>query len=552
MSKRSKRVRTASMESGTPKYAGNMNKQGLITCGFGRNKVICQKIKSSTGKRIPIPNIPTNLVVTNIAPNQVKVQWTGKASGYKYKLDAAPYTSTTANEVILTINPTTTYDFTIFAYNNGTNVPAESEEATIAFSQPDPGTSVPGSITPITQVNIVAPGGQAFNKKFTWNAPSPGLGGPILRYEYRLNSTTDPYVSIGLATELTINAEDANAADGTLNNNIQIRAVNWAGPPLITSTTAFSVPKAIQDNTDFLSAIDGWLSSTPSDKTTVINTYAVIEDWLFKPTVTDMSKAFENGRGGTFGALDSTNFNDDISGWNTSNVTDMNSMFSGAAAFNQNIGGWDTSSVTDMGSMFFGADVFNNDGFALSWDTSSVTDMSSMFYSAFDFNNGGAVNTSLSPLNWDTTNVITMFEMFRSASNFNQSLSNFNTALVTNMSHMFFEASSFNQDISGWNTSAVTDMSYMFYRAVDFNQDLGGITGWSLTSIAFASRLEGIFNGPLVTMALNTTFIDGTAADSWYSKCNSLAPITDFYTNGDNYVLQPPPYVAAGFPKLTA
>ena len=111
------RVRIARTQRNTPKYAGNMNKEGLISCGFGRNKVICQKIKSSTGKRIPIPNIPTNLVVTNIAPNQVKVQWTGKASGYKYKLDAGPYTSTTANEVILTITPTTTYDFTIFAYN---------------------------------------------------------------------------------------------------------------------------------------------------------------------------------------------------------------------------------------------------------------------------------------------------------------------------------------------------------------------------------------------------------------------------------------------------
>lgn len=42
------RVRIARTQRNTPKYAGNMNKEGLISCGFGRNKVMCQKIKSRT------------------------------------------------------------------------------------------------------------------------------------------------------------------------------------------------------------------------------------------------------------------------------------------------------------------------------------------------------------------------------------------------------------------------------------------------------------------------------------------------------------------------
>ena len=41
-----------------------------------------------------------------------------------------------------------------------------------------------------------------------------------------------------------------------------------------------------------------------------------------------------------------TSFNGDISSWDTSNVTDMKGMFSGATAFNQDIGSWDTSNVT--------------------------------------------------------------------------------------------------------------------------------------------------------------------------------------------------------------
>ena len=51
-------------------------------------------------------------------------------------------------------------------------------------------------------------------------------------------------------------------------------------------------------------------------------------------------------------------FNADISGWNTSSVTDMGLMFyGGASSFNADISGWDTSSVTDMGICFRGIGV---------------------------------------------------------------------------------------------------------------------------------------------------------------------------------------------------
>jgi surface protein len=48
----------------------------------------------------------------------------------------------------------------------------------------------------------------------------------------------------------------------------------------------------------------------------------------------------------------SDNFNQDISNWNVSNVTDMNQMFSFAFSFNQDISNWDVSNVTDMGVCF--------------------------------------------------------------------------------------------------------------------------------------------------------------------------------------------------------
>ena len=86
-------------------------------------------------------------------------------------------------------------------------------------------------------------------------------------------------------------------------------------------------------------------------------------------------------------------------------------MFYGSS-FDQNISLWDVSSVTDMSGMFTSAFFFNqplND-----WDVSSVTDMSGMFASAFFFDQ---------PLNdWNVTSVTDMSGMFAGATAFEQNL----------------------------------------------------------------------------------------------------------------------------------
>ena len=45
-------------------------------------------------------------------------------------------------------------------------------------------------------------------------------------------------------------------------------------------------------------------------------------------------------------------FNNNISGWDVSNVTDMRAMFQGAE-FDGDISGWDVSNVKDMSGMFW-------------------------------------------------------------------------------------------------------------------------------------------------------------------------------------------------------
>ena len=53
--------------------------------------------------------------------------------------------------------------------------------------------------------------------------------------------------------------------------------------------------------------------------------------------------------------LSNAPFNQDISNWNTSSVTDMQDLFGNNSSFNQDIGSWDTSNVTNMRAVFIDA-----------------------------------------------------------------------------------------------------------------------------------------------------------------------------------------------------
>ena len=63
-------------------------------------------------------------------------------------------------------------------------------------------------------------------------------------------------------------------------------------------------------------------------------------------------------------------FNQDISTWDVSNVTNMECMFEECELFNKDISKWDVSNVENMSDMFSGCKTFNQD--ISSWDVSNV------------------------------------------------------------------------------------------------------------------------------------------------------------------------------------
>ena len=58
--------------------------------------------------------------------------------------------------------------------------------------------------------------------------------------------------------------------------------------------------------------------------------------------------------------LQTENFNQDISNWDVSNVTDMSYMFY-ESFFNQDRSAWDVSNVDNMNYVFYSATSFNQD-----------------------------------------------------------------------------------------------------------------------------------------------------------------------------------------------
>ncbi|MCI6262305.1 MAG: BspA family leucine-rich repeat surface protein [Olsenella sp.] len=121
----------------------------------------------------------------------------------------------------------------------------------------------------------------------------------------------------------------------------------------------------------------------------------------------------------------------DLKGFDTSKVTNMNTMFEGCTSLKSlDLSGIDTSKAMDIHSMFYGCSSLKSLDLS-GFDTSKVTRMYYMFA-------GCSSLESLDLSGFDTSNVTSMNNMFEGCKNLKSlDLSGFDTSNVTSMDNMF-------------------------------------------------------------------------------------------------------------------
>ncbi|EKK0906081.1 BspA family leucine-rich repeat surface protein [Listeria monocytogenes] len=212
----------------------------------------------------------------------------------------------------------------------------------------------------------------------------------------------------------------------------------------------------------------------------------------------------------------------DVSNWDTSSVTTMASMFQNCYALEKlDVSNFDTSSVTNMLAMFQNCtsleelDVSN-------WDTSSATDMAYMF----------AHCTSLEALdvsNFDTSSVTRMWAMFVGCAGLEElDVSNFDTSSVTTMQGMFENCTSLGElDVSNFDTSSVTTMAGMFQNCTSLEElDLSHFDTSSVTTMAYMFRnctaLKSLYLDHFTTPKTITDMFTGTTALTYLFVSHNL------------------------------
>lgn len=216
-------------------------------------------------------------------------------------------------------------------------------------------------------------------------------------------------------------------------------------------------------------------------------------------------------------SIDLSKFKLNTSTEQTAVAYDLSGMFEGCSAlatiaFGSN---FNTKDVTKMSRMFYGTSALASVDVS-GFDTSNVTEMDFMFASS------GVTELDLS--SFDTTNVTTMESMFEES--YLETVTfgaNFKTTGVKNMSSMFAYTSIIELDLSKFDTSNVTDMSLMFYSM----SYLGSVDLSGSFSIEKATTLDGMFGGceslSKIYVAADADWNDGVrTGEDMFEGCGSL------------------------------
>ena len=208
----------------------------------------------------------------------------------------------------------------------------------------------------------------------------------------------------------------------------------------------------------------------------------------------------------------------DLSPLDTSNVTNMRGMFSECSSLaSLDLSPLDTSNVTDMSYMLSGCSKLTSLDLS-PLDTSKVTNMSYMLYYC-----PSLTSLDLSPL--DTSNVTSMRGIFAHCSKLaSLDLSPLDTSNVTNMSSMLRGCSRISSfDLSPLDTSNVTDMSYMLSGCSKLiSLDLSSFDTSQVES------MSGMFDGCSRLASLDLSSFDTsnvTGMSRMFYGCSSLTSL---------------------------
>ena len=236
----------------------------------------------------------------------------------------------------------------------------------------------------------------------------------------------------------------------------------------------------------------------------------------------------------------------DLTGINTSNVTDMSWMFYHCGNLTDiNFGDMDTSNVTNMGWMFYKCESLTSID-VTGFDTSNVTNMGWMF------NNCRSL-TSIDLSGFDTSNVEDMERMFYNCESLTSiDVTGFDTSNVRDMNSMFNSCTSLTSiDVTGFDTSNVKYMDNMFNNCTSLTSiDIGGfyvgvnvsmnamfLKCWNLTSVVLEGlRVDGdvdmsnMFNycTSLTHISFNNVTLNGNVNMSYMFKYCSALTSVDF------------------------
>ena len=211
---------------------------------------------------------------------------------------------------------------------------------------------------------------------------------------------------------------------------------------------------------------------------------------------------------------------------NTKGLTTMYDMFSANRNIQEiDLSSWDTSNVTNMYGMFRNDYSLTSIKFGDNFNTSLVTDMDSMF------RNISVTTLDLSSFN--TSKVTEMGNMFNNSSNLTSlDLSSFNTSQVSRMNMMFYGCSSLTElDLSNWDTSNVTTYGNMFLNCKSLSEIK--MCNCSDSTIQFITdRLNDV--GILSNVTIITECESNDKVNSLTCNFNKSTPITDLYFDMDN------------------